>query len=117
MKLGNILLTNKTKLKGNSNINEQIKHNIYLWITHHPQVVQSIISNYFLKVMFDDQIEPQLLPKFLLQVSVQELNNSLVSDTDDTGIKNDRYEDDNIVISDYILRLLLPPQLKKLSAL
>ena len=48
------------KTKGNSKINEQIKHNLYTWITHHPQVVQSPISNDCLKVMSDDQTEPQL---------------------------------------------------------
>ena len=59
--------------------------------------------------MFDDQTEPQLVPKCLLQVSVRELHNSLVSDPNDGGIKNYRYEDDNIIISDSTLRSLLPP--------
>ena len=48
----------------------------------------------------------------LLQVSVRELHNSLVSDTNDDGIKYDMYEDDNVIISDIALRSLLPPQLK-----
>ena len=47
--------TNKIKRKGHSKINEQIKRNMYAWITFHPQVVQSPISNYCLKFMFDDQ--------------------------------------------------------------
>ena len=55
MKVGNILWTNKTKRKGHSKINEQFKHNLYTWITRHPQVVQSPISNDCLKVMLDDQ--------------------------------------------------------------
>ena len=60
---------------------------MYTWITSHPQVVQSPISNDYIKVMLDDQTEPQLVPKMLLQVSVRELNNSLVSDPNDGGIK------------------------------
>ena len=36
MKVGNSLWTKKTKRKGNSKINEQIKRNFYTWITHHP---------------------------------------------------------------------------------
>ena len=72
--------TNTTKLKGHLKINDKIKHNLYAWITRHPQVVQSPISNDCLKVMFDDHTEPQLVPKLLLQVSVRELNNILVSD-------------------------------------
>ena len=63
--------------------------------------------------MFDDQIEPQLVPKFVLQ----ELHNSLVSDPNDCGLKDARYEDDNIIVSDYTLRSLLPPQLNLFLAL
>ena len=89
---------------------------MYAWISRHPQVLQSPISNYCLKVLFDDQTEPQLVPKFLLQVSVRELHNSLVSDTNDEGFKDARDEYDNIIISYSILRSLLPPQLKKIPA-
>ena len=60
--------------------------------------------------MFDDQTEPQLVPKFLLQVSVRELHNRIVSDPYDGGIKYSRDEDDIIIISDSNLRSLLPPQ-------
>ena len=66
--------------------------------------------------MFDYQTEPQLVPKLLLQVSVIELHNILVSDTNDGGLKYFRYEYDNIIISDSSLRSLLPHQLKQMSA-
>ena len=89
---------------------------MYDWLTRHPQVVKSLISNDFLKVMFDNQTETQLVSKLLLCVSVREVHNSLVSDTNDGGIKDSRNEDDNIIISDSTLRSLLPPQLKKISA-
>ena len=84
---------------------------MYAWITRHPQVFQSPISNDCLKVVFDDQTEPQLVPKLLLQVSVRELHNRLVSDPNDGGIKDARDEEYNIIISDYTLFSLLPPQL------
>ena len=89
---------------------------MYTWITRHPQVVQSPISNYCLKVMLDDQTEPQLVPNFLLQVSVRELHNSLVSDLNDGGLKYARDEDCKIIISDSTLRSLFPPQLKQMPA-
>ena len=54
--------------------------------------------------MLDYQTEPQLVPKYLLQVSVRELHNSLVSDTNDGGFKDARDEDGNIIISDFTLR-------------
>ena len=54
---------------------------------HHPQVVQSPIVNDSLKVKIDGHNELQLVPKLLLQVSVRELHNNLVSATIDGGIK------------------------------
>ena len=80
---------------------------------HHPQGVQSPILNDCLKVNIDGHTEPQLVPKLLLQVSTRELHNSLVSDTEDGRLKEARYAENNIIISDYKLRSLLQPQLKK----
>ena len=114
MKVCNSLWTKK-KRKGHSKINEQIKRNLYTWITRHPQVVQSPISNDCLKVVLDDQTEPQLVPKLLLQVSVRELYNNLVSDPNGGGLKGARDEDDNIIISDSTFCSLLPPKLKQMS--
>ena len=101
------------KKKGHSKINEQIKRDLYTWITRHPQVVQAPISNDCLKVVLYDQTEPTLVPKLLLQVSVRELHNSLVSDPNDGGLEDARDEDGKIIISDSTLRSLLPPQFKK----
>ena len=66
--------------------------------------------------MLYDQTEPKLVPKLWLQVSVTELHNSLVSNTNDGGLKDARDEDVNIIISDSTLRSMLPPQLKQMSA-
>ena len=49
-------------------------------------------------------------------MSVRELNNSLVSDPNYGGIKDARYGDDNIIISDSTLSSLFPHQLKQMSA-
>ena len=68
MKLGNSLWIKGKKRKWHSKINDQIKRYLYAWITLHTQVVQSPISNDCLKVMLDDQTEPQIVPKLLLQV-------------------------------------------------
>ena len=77
---------------------------------HNPLVVQSPIVNDCLKVNIYGHTEPQLVPKLLLQVSVRELHNNLVSATKDGGLKEARDEDDNIIISDSKLRSLFPPQ-------
>ena len=80
----------RKKPKRDSKINDQIKLNMYAWIPRKNQVFQSTISNDCLKVMFDDQTKPQPVPKLLLQVSVRELDNSLVSDNNDGGLKDAR---------------------------
>ena len=49
---------------------------------------------------------------FYFSFPFRELHNSLLSDPNDGGIKETRYEK-NIIISDSTLRKLLPPQLKK----
>ena len=66
--------------------------------------------------MLNDQTEPQLVPKLLLQMSVRELHNRLVSDPIDGFLKDTSDENGNIIIRDYTLRSLLPPQLKRMSA-
>ena len=116
MKLGKSLWKKHKTRKGHSKINDHIKRNLYTWITRHPQVVQSPISNYCLKLVLDDWSEPQLVPKLLLQVSVRELHNSLVSDPSDGVLKDARDEDVKIIISDFTLRSLLPLKLKQMSA-
>ena len=82
---------------------------------HHPQVVQSPIANYCLKVKIDGYTEPKPVPKYLLQVYIRELHNNLVSPTKYGRLKEAGDENDNIIISDSTLRSLFPPQLKKLS--
>ena len=89
---------------------------MYTWITRHTQFVQSPIYNDCLKFLLDDQIEPQLVPKFLLQVSLIELHNSLVSDPNNGGMKDARDEDGKIIISASTLSSLFPSQLKQMSA-
>ena len=61
----------------------------------------------------DGHTEPQLVRKLLLQVSVRELHNNLVSVTIYGGLKESRYEYDSIIISDSTLHSLLSPHLKK----
>ena len=88
---------------------------MYTWITRHPEVVQLPISNDRLKRVLDDQTEPQLVPKLLLQVSVTGLYNSLLGDPNDGGLKDAQDEYSKIIINDSTLRSLLPPQLKQMS--
>ena len=76
---------------------------------HHPQVVQSPIFNDCLKVNIDKYTRPQNFPKSLLQVSVQKIHKSIVSDSVDGGLKEAIYAENNIIISDSTIRSLFYP--------
>ena len=101
--------------KGHTKINAQVKKYLYNWILQHPQVLKSPISNDCLKVSNDGHSEPQLVPKLFLQVYVRELYNRTVSHPEEGGLKEARYADNNIIISDSTLQSILPPQLNKMS--
>ena len=81
---------------------------------HHSQVFQSPIFNAFLKANIDDHARLKIVPKLLLQVSVRELRNSLVSDPVYGGLKEARDAENNIVVSDFTLISLFSPQLKQM---
>ena len=56
------------------------------------------------------------MPKLLLQVSVRELHNSMVSPPEEGLLKEARDEDNNIIIGYSTLRNILPPQLKNMTS-
>ena len=88
---------------------------LYNFILQHPQVVVFPIGNDCLTLSIDSQVEPQLVPKLVLRVSVRELHTSMVIPPEEVGLKEERYSDNNIIISDSDLRNILPPQLKKMT--
>ena len=113
---GSMLWSSIPKRKGNTKINEQVKKYLYNCILQHTQVVQSPIANDRLKVSIDGPSEPQLVSKLLLKVSVPELHNSMVSPSEEGGIREARDSDNNIIIIDSTLQSILPPQINKMSA-
>ena len=78
--------------------------------------MQYPIANDWLKVYIDDPSEPQLVPKLLLQVSVREIYNIMVITSEEGRLKEARYADNDIIISDSKLQSILPTQLKKMAA-
>ena len=105
-----------TKRRRNAKINEQVKKYLITWILQHPQVLQSPIVIYCLKLSIDIHSESQLAPKFLLQVSVWLLHNSMVTPPEEGGLKDAVDVDNNIIISDLTPRSIITPQLKNMSA-
>ena len=78
--------------------------------------MHSTIANDSLKLSIEGQVEPQLVPKLLLPVSVRELHNITVSPLEEGGLKESRDADNYIIISDSTSRDILPPQLKNMSS-
>ena len=79
----------------------------------HPEVVTSLIFKYCLKVNIHGQNRPQIVPKFSLDVSVQELHNILVCDPEDGGLKEAKDAENNIIISNSTLPSLFSTHLLK----
>ena len=96
---GSTVCSSIPKRRGHSKINQQVKKALYNWILQYPQVVHSPIANVCLKVSIDGQVETQLVPKLLLNVSIRELHNSTVSPLEEGGLKEALDADNNIIIS------------------
>ena len=93
--------------------NQLSDKSIYNWIMNHRNFFKSLIFNDSLKVNIDGNIRPKIVIKLLLQVSIRELYKKRFSDPEDSGLKEARDSENNIIIIDSTLRSLLPPQLKK----
>ena len=78
--------------------------------------MQYPIANDCLRVSIDGHSEPQLVPKLLLKVFVWELHNSMAITPEEGGLKEARDADNNIIISDFTLYSIIPPNLNKMSA-
>ena len=68
----------------------------------------SPIANDCINLSIEGQVEPQLVRKFSFQVLVRELHNKMVSPPEEGGLKEARYADNNIIISNSNLRKILP---------
>ena len=102
IKAGTMPCALKPKQKGNPMIKDHMNKALYSSIINHPQVVQSPIANYCLKMNIDGPNIPQIVPKLLLQVSVRELHNILASDPAD-GVLKKRQEMQRIIFLSVIL--------------
>ena len=79
--------------------------------------MQYPLANYCLYVSIYGISKKQLLPKLLLQVSVQELHNSTVSPPEECVLKEVRDAYNNIIVDDSTFHDIIPPQLKKMTSI
>ena len=75
------------KHRGHTKINQNFRESLYNWIIRHPQVVQYSIANYFIYVSIDGKSGKKLMTNLLLQVSIQEFHNIMVSPQEEGGLK------------------------------
>ena len=71
------------------------------------------MAKYCLKVSIASNYETRMVPKLLLHVSFQKLNNSIVNPPKECGLKEARVAENNIIISCSTLFNTLSPLLEK----
>jgi hypothetical protein len=94
-------------------VSVELRKKLYDWVLDHPHVVNSPITNDTI-IIRDENNEKTRVGKLLLQISIRELHNDLLS-AGPLGLLGSRDASGAVIISDTALRSLLPPQLKKMS--
>ena len=96
------------KRKGWTKVNEDLEEKVISFIVNHPNVVQSPLMNDCVLVKDkDDPTVVKKVPKLLLQVSIRELHNDLIEQLPEAS------KDGIPLVSDSVLRKMIPPQVKK----
>jgi hypothetical protein len=102
--------------KGFTKITPEIREKLNLWILGHPHVIQSPITNDTLLIVNQETGIMIRVPKLLIEISVRELHNDLLELPESGGLAEARDAEGKVIISDSVLRCLLPPQLRKMTA-
>ena len=104
------------KRLGRKKVSKELEKEFYEWLDNHNMVIQSPLANDTILVKDPNNPNNKIrINKILLQCSVRELHNDLLSDDNLVGLKNARDCNGNPLISDNKLRLLLPPHLRMMS--
>ena len=104
------------KRKGFKKVSEELRKKLHDWFIKHPQVVASPFANDTLKIPDPEDPNQKIRAgKLLLQVSMRELHNDLLSEDETVGLKEARDENGKVLISDTALRCLRPPQVKPMT--
>lgn len=96
-------------------MNSELRRKLHAWIIKHPQVVASPFVNDTVKITDPENLNQKIKAgKLLLQVSMRELHNDLLSDGP-LGLEEAKDENGKVLISDTALRCLRPPQVKPMT--
>ena len=111
----NVPWSSVEKRKGYSKVSPKLRKRLFEWINNHPHIVNSPISNDTLLVPDPEQPGNRVrVSKLLLQISIRELHNDLLSDGP-LGLAEAKDNDGKPLISDTALRALLPPNVRKMT--
>jgi len=102
--------------KGYSKITAEIKAALWKWILEHPDVVESPIANDTIKVI--DPVngkKDKVVAKQLRMICVCQLHNDLLRPVEEGGFEYAYDEDGKVLISDTMLRALLPPEMREMT--
>ena len=116
IKSGNELWSHVKTLRGRTLIIDAVKKALHKLIVNHPSVIKPPIARDCLQIKIYGQTKKQTMPRLLFQTSILELNNSMVISYTNVGLKDSIDKENNIIISDSILRNILPPQLKNMTS-
>ena len=95
--------------KGYTKITANVKQAMYYWNIQNPQVVQSKIANYCIKVFIDGPSIKQVLPKMSFQVSVKKYTTWWWFQEKKVVRNTCKKENTNVITNNSILWYTLPP--------
>ena len=97
-------------------ISKTLRQEIVDWIMKNSNVRQSPITRDTLLIAYADSKVKRRVPKLLLECSMWQLHNELISSPYDGGLLGARHAETNdVIISDTMLRYLAPPQLRPMT--
>jgi len=102
--------------KGFTKITAEIREKLNDWVlAAHLHVIQSPITNDTLLIDYRNTGVTTRVPKLLIEISIRDLHNDLLELPESGGLAEARDAEGKVIISDSVLRCLLPPQLWKMT--
>ena len=98
-----------------SKITPLIRNALKDWIFNHDHVKQSAFARDRMKVCIDNSNEKVVVPKYFLQIPICELHSDLIKPAQDGGLAEARDDNGRVIISDFNLCKLIPPNVKPMS--
>ena len=102
-------------VKPSTKITPLIKHALKNWVFNHDHVKESAFVRDTMKVCVDDSNEKVVMPKYFLQIPICELHSDLIKPAQDGGLAEARDDNGKVIISDFNLCKLIPPNVKPMS--